>query len=63
MRDEASYNDDIAYTEAKADARGKAEGKVEIARQMRSAGEPLDKICLYTGLTTAQIEALDIPKS
>jgi len=71
MRDEASYNDDIAYTEAKAEARGKAEGvaigkaegkvegKMEIARQMRSAGEPLDKINLYTGLTIAQIEALE----
>ena len=66
MRDEASYNDDLAYTEAKAEARGRAEGKaegkaeqqLEIARQMKADGESLDKICKYTGLKPEEISDL-----
>ena len=37
---------------------GKAEGKAEIARQMKSEGEPVDKIVRFTGLTKEEIEKL-----
>jgi predicted transposase/invertase (TIGR01784 family) len=34
---------------------GKAEGKIEIARLMKSAGESIDKIARFTGLTEEEI--------
>ncbi len=37
---------------------GKAEGKAEIARQMKADGEPVEKIIRYTGLTEDEIERL-----
>jgi predicted transposase/invertase (TIGR01784 family) len=37
---------------------GKAEGKAEIARQMKSEGEPIDKIVRFTGLSPEEIENL-----
>ncbi len=37
---------------------GKAEGKTEIARQMKSEGEPIEKIVRYTGLSKEEIERL-----
>ena len=37
---------------------GKAEGKIEIARQMKSEKEPIEMIVLFTGLTREEIENL-----
>lgn len=37
---------------------GRAEREIEIARQMKAAGEPLEKIMRYTGLSRTEIEAL-----
>ena len=37
---------------------GKAEGKIEIARQMKSEKEPIEKIVRFTGLTREEIENL-----
>ncbi|MDX1911600.1 MAG: PD-(D/E)XK nuclease family transposase [Saprospiraceae bacterium] len=37
---------------------GKAEGKAEIARQMKSEGEPIEKIIRFTGLTAEEIGRL-----
>jgi predicted transposase/invertase (TIGR01784 family) len=37
---------------------GKAERSLEIARQMKSEGEPIEKIVRFTGLTKAEIENL-----
>ena len=37
---------------------GKAEGKAEIARQMKSEGEPIEKIIRFTGLVKDEIEKL-----
>lgn len=37
---------------------GKIEGKIEIARQMKSEGEPIEKIVRFTGLTGEEIEKL-----
>ncbi len=37
---------------------GKLEGKLEMARFMKSENEPIDKICKYTGLTKEDIEKL-----
>ncbi|MDE7221496.1 MAG: transposase, partial [Oscillospiraceae bacterium] len=34
---------------------GRQEGKLEIARMMLSAGEPMEKIMSYTGLTRQEI--------
>ena len=49
---------DTSYEEGKAE--GKAEGKeernIEIARQMKSDGESIEKIIRYTGLSAQDIE-------
>ena len=53
---------DTAFDDGKAE--GKAEGKVEdkdernmeIARQMKSEGEPMEKIIHYTGLSKEEIQ-------
>jgi predicted transposase/invertase (TIGR01784 family) len=37
---------------------GKAEGRTEIARQMKSEGEPIEKIIRFTGLNKEEIEKL-----
>jgi predicted transposase/invertase (TIGR01784 family) len=37
---------------------GKLEGKLEMARFMKSENEPIDKICKYTGLTKEDIDKL-----
>jgi predicted transposase/invertase (TIGR01784 family) len=47
---------DTSYEEGKAE--GKEERNIEIARQMKSDGEPLDKIVRYTGLTKEDIEGI-----
>ena len=44
--------------EAKGKTEGKAERNIEIAKAMKLAGEPVEKIILYSGLTMEQIEAL-----
>jgi len=47
---------DTSYEEGKVE--GIEEGKRDIARQMKAAGEPLEKIMRYTSLSRAEIEAL-----
>ena len=49
---------DTSYEEGKAEGeiKGKIEGKIEIARQMKSDGEPMEKIMRYTGLSAQDIE-------
>ena len=37
---------------------GKAEGLLLVAKQMKKAGEPLEKIVLFTGLTTEEIACI-----
>ena len=44
----------------KAKDEGKIEGKIEIARNMKTDGEPIEKIVRYTGLTRERIENLKI---
>ena len=39
-------------------AEGEIEAKLEMAREMKSDGEPLEKIMKYTHLTKEQIDAL-----
>lgn len=50
----------LAEGRAKGLAEGKAEGivegKTEIAKAMKLAGEPIEKIVLYSGLTEEQIK-------
>ena len=38
--------------------KGKIEGKYEVAKSMKSAGEPVAKIMLYTGLSEKEINEL-----
>ena len=47
---------DTSFEEGKIE--GKTEGKIEIARDMKKSGEPIDKISKYTGLTLEEIEKL-----
>ena len=47
---------DTSFDEGKAE--GKIEDKVEIARQMKSEGEPIEKIIRFTVLTAEEIENL-----
>ena len=60
--EERGVNRGKAEGEAKGKAEGKAEGEakrnIEIARAMLAAGEPVEKIILYTGLTREEIEKL-----
>ena len=51
---------DTSFDEGKAEgkAEGKTERNIEIARQMKSEGEPMEKIIRYTGLTAEEIEKL-----
>ena len=47
-----------AKGEAIGRAKGEAIGKKEIARAMKEAGEPIEKICLYSGLSPEEIKNL-----
>lgn len=47
---------DTSFDEGKAE--GKEERNIEIARQMKSEGEPIEKIIRFTGLTVEEIEKL-----
>jgi predicted transposase/invertase (TIGR01784 family) len=47
---------DTSFDEGKAE--GILEGKANIARQMKSEGEPIDKIARFTGLSKKEIEDL-----
>lgn len=53
----ASYQDEIQSAEQK----GRSEQQQEIARQMLTFGETIDKIKLYTGLSETEIEQLQQP--
>lgn len=55
---DTSFGDGKAEGLEKGRAEGKVEVKVEIARQMKSDGEPIEKIIRYTGLSEAEIEKL-----
>jgi predicted transposase/invertase (TIGR01784 family) len=51
---------DTAFDEGKIEGKieGKLEGKLEMARFMKAAGEPIEKIIRYTGLTREEIERI-----
>ena len=51
---------DTSFDEGKAEGKveGKEERNIEIARQMKSEGEPIEKIVRFTGLTKQKIENL-----
>ena len=59
---DTSFDEGIAVGKAEGIAVGKAEGiaegKAAIARQMKSEGEPVEKIIRFTGLTKDEIEKL-----
>ncbi|NJM94011.1 MAG: hypothetical protein HC842_04490 [Cytophagales bacterium] len=47
---------DTAYDEGKVE--GIQQEKMQIAPAMKAAGEPLNKIAIFTGLSQTQLEAL-----
>ncbi len=47
---------DTSFDEGKAE--GKEERNIEIARQMKTEGEPVDKIVRFTGLSKDEIEKI-----
>ncbi len=49
---------DLATAEDNGERRGRSAEKIEIARNMLSAGEPLEKIILFTKLTQQELERL-----
>lgn len=56
LREMAQIDYDSGMKKAKAE--GKAEEKIEVARNMKADGEPVEKIMRYTGLTVTAIENL-----
>ncbi len=55
---DTSFDEGKAEGIAEGKAEGIAEGKAEIARQMKSEGEPIEKIVRFTGLTADEIAKL-----
>ena len=55
---QSDYGSDMATARDNGRAEGLKEGKLEIARMMLSAGEPMEKIMRYTGLTKQEITQL-----
>ena len=55
---QTDYGSDMATARDNGRAEGLKEGKLEIARMMLSAGEPMEKIMRYTGLTKQEITQL-----
>ena len=47
-------------TEARGETKGKDEEKVATARKMKQCNESIDKIKLYTGLSTEKIKSLSV---
>lgn len=60
LREMAQIDYDSGMKKAKDEGRaeGKAEEKMEVARNMKADGEPMEKIMRYTGLTAKAIENL-----
>lgn len=54
LKDMRDYNNTLASAEKK----GRAEEKMDIARNMKADGEPFEKIVRYTGLTIQEIKNL-----
>ena len=62
FRSRRMYQSDLQSNLATAEDRGRrlgrSEGKIEIARMMVAAGEPVEKIIRYTGLTQQEIASI-----
>ena len=58
MITERDYYNIIGTAEERGRAAGLAEGIGKVAQAMLAAGEPMDKISEFTGLTAAQLEEL-----
>ena len=52
------YNSGMKKAKDEGKAEGRAEEKIEVARNMRADGEPVEKIMRYTGLTKEEIGRL-----
>ena len=52
------YNSGMKKARAEGEAKGRSEEKIEVARNMKADGEPVEKIVRYTGLAIEVIEDL-----
>ncbi|MEO1516577.1 MAG: hypothetical protein AAFV95_16240 [Bacteroidota bacterium] len=52
------YHRDLKNVVDTSKEEGRQEGKIEVAREMKKNGEPIEKIMVYTGLTKEEIELL-----
>ena len=52
------YINEIETARENGEKKGRAEGKVEVAKAMKGDGMSCEQISRFTGLTKAQIEAL-----
>ncbi|MDR1701618.1 MAG: hypothetical protein LBR56_02450 [Sporomusaceae bacterium] len=55
---QSDLESNLATAEARGEVRGRAEQKIDIARNMILNGEPAEKITSYTGLTRTEIDKL-----
>ena len=60
LMDSMKGRDYLISAEEKGEARGKAEEKLEIAKEMLLEGEPMEKIIKFTKLTKEEIERLKL---
>ena len=60
LMDSMKGRDYLISAEEKGEARGKAEEKLEIAKEMLLDGEPMEKIIKFTKLTKEEIERLKL---
>ena len=58
FRSRRMYQTDQQSNIATAEDRGERRGRIAIAQRMLSAGEPIEKITLFTGLTQQEVETL-----
>lgn len=58
FRSRRMYQSDLQSNLATAEDRGRKASKIEIARMMVAAGEPVEKIIRYTGLTQQEIASI-----
>ena len=58
MMNENDYRNTIEYAREEGLRAGLAEGEARVAKKMLAAGEPVEKIIEFTGLSAEQLAAL-----
>jgi predicted transposase/invertase (TIGR01784 family) len=58
MREMSDWTSGVNHARQEGRVEGRKEGQKEIARNLKTMGDPVDKIARVTGLTVEQIEKL-----